>query len=124
MNMRTTHACALAALVAVPASVAGLIAGCGSTETESTTCLTVCADSNSCPNVTTMVDCTSQCADDADLNLASGCTDEYKQEQTCVAKLSDPCTSTSACAKQLSAYTDCVQAYCVQTPNSPQCNAD
>lgn len=123
MNMRTIHACALVALVAVPASLAAVVAGCDSSPESGTECLDNCAESNNCPGAT-MVDCTSQCADDADLNMASGCTSEYNAQQLCVANLSDACTSTSSCSSQLSAYASCVEAYCVQSPTPPDCNAE
>jgi hypothetical protein len=123
MSMRTIHACALVALAAVPATAGGILAGCGSDETVPASCLMVCSDSNNCPGAT-MVDCTSQCASDAELNLASGCTAEFNEEQNCIANLSDPCASTSACSSQLRGFEACVQAFCVQTPTPPECNAD
>jgi hypothetical protein len=123
MNMRTIHACALVALVAVPASLAGVVAGCSSTAETGTDCLNNCAESNNCPGET-MVDCTSQCADDVELNTAAGCDSEYNAQQSCIANLSDACTSTSACASQLMAWEQCVDAYCVTRPTSPECNTD
>jgi hypothetical protein len=123
MKMRTIQACALVVLVSLPAGAAGLAAGCNSSANPESTsvCANNCDVSNNCLGAT-IVDCASKCSDDASLNMASGCTTPYNAEQTCVADLSDPCTSTSPCSKQLSDYTSCIQAFCTVMPTPEQCN--